>query len=185
MKECADCHGAATSIHVGHVGREPRADARPSRLPGVPHPDVRAQGVHHRSTGAGASAGLDAAPGILRRRPDRRRCDGVTQRSTYSKQKGCFTWGTNVRPTLRYYDGKWNRVIARRQRQVDASQPVDLASPTPTYQDAGAMIYPFKKMTGNQVADSHQQDGAGPAPVRQRDDRSECVLGQVRLESPR
>jgi len=30
---------------------------------------------------------------------------------------------------------------------------VDLASPTATYKTPGAMIYPFKKMTGNQPAD--------------------------------
>ena len=34
------------------------------------------------------------------------------------------------------------------------STPVDLGSPTADYTTPGAMIYPFKKMIGNQVADA-------------------------------
>jgi hypothetical protein len=70
--------------------------------------------------------------------------------------KGCFTWATNVRPSLRYYDGKWNRVIVGFNDKW-TTQPVDLGSPSASYKNAAAKIYPFKKMTGNQVADKNNR----------------------------
>jgi hypothetical protein len=73
-------------------------------------------------------------------------------RSTYSKQKGCFIWKNNVRPTLRYFDGKWRRMMLN-VNDVYTALPVDLASPTATYKTPGAKIYPFKLMVGNQPAD--------------------------------
>ena len=80
----------------------------------------------------------------------------VPARSTYSKQKGCFIWENDVRPTLRFHNGKWNRMMLNENDQY-ASLPVDLASPTATYADADAKIYPFKKMVGNQPADAGNQ----------------------------
>jgi hypothetical protein len=69
--------------------------------------------------------------------------------------KGCLTWATNVRPALRYYNGKWNRIVMGvNDKGLDTSKPVDLGSPTATYRDADAKIYPFKKMTGNQPFDA-------------------------------
>jgi len=44
----------------------------------------------------------------------------------------------------------------RLQRQVH-DDPVDLGSPSATYKDPAAKIYPFKKMTGNQVADKNNK----------------------------
>jgi hypothetical protein len=58
-----------------------------------------------------------------------------------------------VRPELRYYDGKWNRMVLN-VNDAYTTVPVDLASPTATYATPGAKIYPFKKMTGNQPADA-------------------------------
>ena len=70
----------------------------------------------------------------------------------YDKKKGNFVWTKNVRPELLYYDGKWNRMMINTNDQYP-SVPVDLGSPSADYTTPGAMIYPFKKMIGNQVAD--------------------------------
>ena len=58
-----------------------------------------------------------------------------------------------MRPTLRYYVGKWNRVIVG-VNNTYTTTPVNLGKPSATYRDAEAKIYPFKRMTGNQVADT-------------------------------
>ncbi len=148
MQVCSDCHGAVTSIHAG-TSVESLVQSHSRLACQVCHIPTIARKVSTMVDWRWAEAGLDAAPGscapadpaVLPARP------------TYSKLKGCFTWKNNVRPTLRYFDGKWNRVMLNVNDQY-ASLPVDLASPTATYQTPGAMIYPFKRMTGNQPADS-------------------------------
>jgi hypothetical protein len=74
-------------------------------------------------------------------------------RPDYDPKKGEFVWTSNVRPVLRYHNGKWNRVMigVNDQRPED---PVVLASPAADRSDPDAMIFPFKKMIGNQVADA-------------------------------
>ena len=42
----------------------------------------------------------------------------ATGQPLYNKMKGTFAWAKDVRPELLYYDGKWDRAIDRRQRQV-------------------------------------------------------------------
>jgi hypothetical protein len=98
-------------------------------------------------------AGQDARPADCAASPTGVGADGVQQRVTYVKQKGCFTWATNVRPTLRFYDGMWNRMIVGFNNTYTTT-PVDLGSPSASYKDPAAKIYPFKKMTGNQIADT-------------------------------
>jgi octaheme c-type cytochrome (tetrathionate reductase family) len=151
MKDCTDCHGAATSIHIGTsveniVRTHDRLACQTCHVPAI------SRKVATYVDWKWAQAGLDARPAECAASPTGVAADGTTQRGTYSKQKGCFIWGTNVRPTLRYYDGKWNRMIVGLNDKY-TKLPVDLGSPSATYKDAAAKIYPFKKMTGNQVAD--------------------------------
>lgn len=148
MQDCSDCHGAVTSIHAG-TSAESLVQSHSRLACQVCHIPAIARKVSTMVDWRWAQAGLDAAPGTCAAADPA----VLPARSTYSKQKGCFTWRNNVRPTLRYFDGKWNRMMLNVNDQY-ASLPVDLASPTATYQTPGAMIYPFKKMTGNQPADS-------------------------------
>jgi len=151
MKDCADCHGAATSIHIGTsveslVRSHDRLACQTCHIPAI------ARKVATYTDWKWSLAGLDARPADCAAEPTGVAADGTTQRVTYAKIKGCFTWGTNVRPTLRFYDGKWNRMIVGFNDKY-TKLPVDLGSPSATYKDATAKIYPFKLMTGNQVAD--------------------------------
>ena len=151
MKDCTDCHGAATSVHIGTsvedlVRTHDRLACQACHIPAI------ARKVATYTDWKWAQAGLDARPADCAAAPTGVAADGTTQRATYSKMKGCFTWGTSVRPTLRFYDGKWNRVIVGFNDKY-TKLPVDLGSPSATYKDATAKIYPFKLMTGNQVAD--------------------------------
>ena len=155
MKDCVDCHGAATSIHAGTsveniVRTHARLACQTCHIPAI------ARKVATYTDWRWAQAGFDARPAECAASPTGIAADGTTQRGTYSKQKGCFTWGTNVRPTLRYYDGKWNRVITGFNDKY-TSLPMDLGSPAATYKDAAAKIYPFKKMTGNQPFDKNNK----------------------------
>jgi octaheme c-type cytochrome (tetrathionate reductase family) len=152
MKECTDCH--QPSIHVGTsaenlVATHDRLACQVCHIPAI------ARKVATYVDWRWSQAGLDAPPADCAATPTGVAADGVKQRVTYSKQKGCFTWATNVRPTLRYYNGKWNRVIMGvNDKGLDLTKPVDLGSPSATYQDADARIYPFKLMTGNQPFDA-------------------------------
>lgn len=152
MKECTDCHSA--SIHVGTsveniVRTHDRLACQACHIPAF------ARKVATYVDWRWSNAGLDARPADCAATPTGVAADGVTQRGTYNKMKGCFTWATNVRPALRFYNGKWNRIVMGvNDKGLDLSKPVDLGSPAATYRDADAKIYPFKKMTGNQPFDA-------------------------------
>ncbi len=83
--------------------------------------------------------------------------DPVTNRPMYDKKKGSFVWETNVRPTLLFHNGQWNKMLVGADDTYtgdpDPSNPVSLGAPAADYTDGDAMIYPFKKMIGNQIAD--------------------------------
>ena len=159
MKQCTDCHGAATGIHAGTsvqniVTTHATLACQVCHIPAIAR-KVSTM-VDWRWSQAGASAPpaqcAPADPAVL------------PSRSTYSKQKGCFVWQNNVRPVLRFADGKWNRMMVNTNDGY-ASLPVDLASPTATYRTAGAKIYPFKKMVGNQPADKNFKLGKNTKTV--------------------
>lgn len=78
--------------------------------------------------------------------------DPDTGRPTYDKKKGSFVWKNNVRPTLRYSNGKWERMLINVSDKY-TEEPIQLATPQGGYSDPDAMIYPFKVMTGNQPVD--------------------------------
>jgi len=161
MKGCTDCHGEATSIHIGTsvenlVKSHDRLACQTCHIP------TFARKVSTYTDWRWASAGFtppegstETHPADCAKEPLGVTASGAVSRSTYNKLKGCFTWGTNVRPTLRFYNGKWNRVImGRNDKGLDTTKPVDLGSPAASYLDADAMIYPFKVMTGNQPFDA-------------------------------
>jgi octaheme c-type cytochrome (tetrathionate reductase family) len=147
MKECSDCHGAATSIHAGTTAQG-IVQSHTQLACQVCHIPAIARKVSTMTEWRWADAGLAAAPASCVPADPA----VVPARATYSKQKGCFVWQNNVRPTLRYYDGKWNRKMIN-VNDTFTALPVDLGSPSATYTTPGAKIYPFKKMTGNQPAD--------------------------------
>jgi octaheme c-type cytochrome (tetrathionate reductase family) len=153
MKDCESCHGEATGIHAG-TSVETIVRTHTTLACQVCHIPAIARKISTMVDWRWEDAGLAAAPAT---------CTPADPavfpaRSTYSKMKGCFVWQNNVRPTLRYYDGKWNRMmIDTIEPYLDdryTALPVDLSSPTATYATPGAKIYPFKKMTGNQPADA-------------------------------
>jgi octaheme c-type cytochrome (tetrathionate reductase family) len=154
MKECADCHGDVATIHAGTSSEVVATLAAHKRLAcQVCHIPAIARKVSTYTDWKWSMAGQDARPAECAAEPV-----GVgtgTDRGTYNKLKGCFTWATNVRPVLRFYNGKWTRVVMGvNDKNLDTSKPVDLGSPTATYLDADAKIYPFKMMTGNQPFDA-------------------------------
>jgi len=77
-------------------------------------------------------------------------------RPTYDKKKGRFVWAKNVRPELKWFNGKYRRVIIGVNDQY-AQTPVVLADPVGDINDPTAKIHPFKKMIGKQVADPGTQ----------------------------
>ncbi len=75
----------------------------------------------------------------------------------YDKMKGEFIWELDVRPTLLRHDGMWKRMMVGVNDTFTPGDLVDgrvvLAAPAAA-PDSDNMIYTFKKMVGNQAADS-------------------------------
>ena len=151
MKECEDCHGDVESIHAGTSSETVVTFAGHSRIAcQTCHIPAVARKVSTYTDWKWSLAGQDERPAECPAEPL-----GTGDRGTYNKMKGCFTWATNVRPELRFYNGKWNRILMGvNDTGLDTTQPVDLGSPAATWEDADAKIYPFKKMTGNQAFDA-------------------------------
>jgi octaheme c-type cytochrome (tetrathionate reductase family) len=148
MKDCTDCHPDRTSIHaatsaalVVNLGAHKRLACQACHIPAI------ARKVSTYTDWRWSMAGLASRPAECAAEPV-----GTGNRPTWVQIKGCFKWGTGVRPELRYYNGQWNRRVMGVSDKYTTT-PVDLGSPAATYKDADAMIYPFKKMTGNQPAD--------------------------------
>jgi len=154
MKDCTDCH--SPSIHVGTSVEQIVTFAGHARLAcQACHIPAIARKVATYVDWRWALAGSTTPPAACAAEPKGVDAKGAL-RVTYVQQKGCFTWGTNVRPELRFYDGQWNRIIVGFNDKYTTT-PVDLGSPSATYKDPAAKIYPFKKMTGNQVADKNNK----------------------------
>ncbi|MFW2371954.1 MAG: tetrathionate reductase family octaheme c-type cytochrome [Gammaproteobacteria bacterium] len=142
MKQCVDCHDNESSIHRGRtrrmVSRHDRLACQVCHIPAI------AQEVATKTEWYWSDAGdLDRVPVI----------DPVTGRPDYDAKKGSFVWAMNVRPTLRFHNGVWNKMMINVNDTFD-NEPVNLASPVADRTDPDAMIYPFKKMIGDQVADA-------------------------------
>ena len=146
MKQCEDCHGDRFNIHVGTtventVASHTRLACQVCHVPAI------ARKLATKTEWYWADAGQDIDPIPV---------DPVTGKPTYDKKKGTFVWALNVRPELRFHNGKWNRIMINVNDQY-TDLPVVMAGPAADYTDPEAMIYPFKKMIGNQVADANNQ----------------------------
>lgn len=147
MRQCADCHGDRVALHSGTSIEEMLAEGKHDRLAcQVCHIPAIARKISTKVEWYWSEAGQDITPPI----------DPDTGRPTYDKKKGSFVWKNNVRPTLRYSNGKWNRMIIGVSDRYQ-EEPVQLATPLGSYSDPDAMIYPFKLMVGNQPVDAGNQ----------------------------
>ena len=144
MKTCVDCHGDRFNLHAGSPVQSV-INMHPTLACQVCHIPTFARQTSTKVEWYWADAGQDIDPITV---------DPVTGRPTDDKKKGTFVWANNVRPTLLYFDGKWDRFIIG-DNDVYTETPVVLSEPTADYTTEGAMIYPFKKMIGNQPADAN------------------------------
>jgi len=145
MKECDFCHDPA-SVHVGS-SVETIVNSHTTLACQVCHIPTFARDTSTKVEWYWADAGQDIDPIPV---------DPATGRPTYDKKKGTFVWANNVRPTLRYFNGKYEKFLVG-ANDVYTSLPAVLAEPVGDYTDPNAMIYPFKKMIGNQPADANNQ----------------------------
>jgi len=143
MKQCSDCHGGQQAIHAGTPAEDLIAAGWHERLAcQVCHIPAIARKKPTKVEWYWADAGQDITPPI----------DPETGMPTYDKMKGTFVWKNNVRPTLRYANGDWERMVIGVNDKYD-SEPIQLALPQGSHSDPDAMIYPFKLMKGNQPVD--------------------------------
>ena len=146
MKQCEDCHGDRFNIHAGSsvetiIGLHDRLACQVCHIP------TFARNTSTKTEWYWEDAGQNIDPIPV---------DPATNRPTYDKKKGTFVWANNVRPTLRYFNGKYTKFLIGVNDQY-SSLPAVLAEPVGDYTDPNAMIYPFKKMIGNQPADAGNQ----------------------------
>jgi hypothetical protein len=146
MQSCIDCHGNVASIHV-NTSVQTITELHTTLACQVCHVPAIARFTPTKTEWYWGEAGQDIDP-IPR--------DPVLDIPLYDKKKGRFVYEKDVRPTLLYFDGKWDRMLINKNDQY-TELPVVLAKPTADYTTPGAMIYPFKKMIGNQPADANNQ----------------------------
>ena len=141
MKRCDDCHGSAASVHVG-TSAQTMVNAHPTLACQVCHIPAIAREKSTKTEWYWETAGDEEAE--------------ITYdeygNPLYNWQKGTFVFGMNVRPELRYFDGKWNKAVIGLNDVFPKPGPAQLAYPTADRFTPGAKIYPFKKMIGNQPA---------------------------------
>jgi octaheme c-type cytochrome (tetrathionate reductase family) len=143
MKQCNDCHGDLNNIHAGSSVELVFSNNLHQRLAcQVCHIPTFARNTSTKVEWYWETAGQDIVPPV----------DPATGRPTYDKKKGDFVWANNVRPELRFFNGKYTKMLLGANDTYE-TEPVILAEPLGAYTDPDAMIYPFKKMIGNQVAD--------------------------------
>ena len=145
MKQCTNCHGNRDAIHADTEADSTLfADTWHDRLAcQVCHIPAIARAISTKTEWYWSDAGQDIDPVPV---------DPVTGRPTYDKKKGTFVWSLNVRPTLRYSNGTWDRKVIGANDKYD-EEPISLAAPLGDRNDPDAMIYPFKLMIGNQPVD--------------------------------
>jgi octaheme c-type cytochrome (tetrathionate reductase family) len=144
MRQCADCHGSRDAIHADkpmvvmfEEGWHGRLACQVCHIPAI------ARAIATKTEWYWSDAGKDVSP-IPK--------DPVSGRPTFDKKKGTFVWTKNVRPTLRFFNGRWNRAVIGVSDTYD-EEPIVLGEPIGDRNDPEAMIYPFKLMVGNQPVD--------------------------------
>lgn len=146
MRSCSDCHaGTVAHLHrnsparrIFNMGDHTRIACQSCHIPAI------ARAISTMTEWYWGDAGFDVNPIPI---------DPVTGRPLYDKMKGSFAWSFDVRPVLRWSNGKWRRMMVNHSDGF-TSTPVQLATPVASWQDPDAMIYPFKLMKGNQPADA-------------------------------
>ena len=147
LKTCEGCHGDAASRHAG----------KPVEAVITSHTMLACQVCHiptfaretptktewYWAEAGDVERGKEFDPSIEY---------GDTGVPIYDPMKGSFVWEENVRPTLRYFNGMWDRFIIEANDKF-TELPAVLGEPSADYNTVGAKIYPFKKMIGNQPAD--------------------------------
>ncbi|MCB9916681.1 MAG: tetrathionate reductase family octaheme c-type cytochrome [Planctomycetes bacterium] len=152
MKTCTTCHGAS-----------PHDEGTLAATIVASHPTLACQVCHIPAIARFRTTKVEwywEQAGDLGRTP----VDVGDGRVDYDAKKGEFVWANDVRPVLRRHDGTWNKMIYgvndTYSGTPSAADPVVLGEPAAP-KDPGAagatMIYPFKKMVGNQVADTVNQ----------------------------
>ena len=154
MKTCEGCHGDANSVHAGKPV-EAVITLHPMLACQVCHIPTFARGTPTKTEWYWEDAG-DLERGV---EYDPSFDYGENGVPIYDPMKGSFVWENNVRPTLRYFDGKWDRFIIGANDTFTGTPtteaPVALGEPSADHNTPGAKIYPFKKMVGNQPADAN------------------------------
>ncbi len=148
MKQCDDCHSGLLSEHAGSsvegilttVTAHQRLACQSCHIP------TFARNTSTKTEWYWEDAGQDIDPIPVD--------DTVNPpRALYDKKKGSFVWANNVRPTLRWFNGKYDKALIN-VNDTFVSQPANLAEPQGDHTDPEAMIYPFKRMIGNQPYDT-------------------------------
>lgn len=142
MKSCEDCHGNAAGIHAGTTAQN-IVTTHTALACQVCHIPAISRKFATKVEWYWADAGQDISPIPV---------DPDTGKALYDKMKGTFVWKKNVRPALRYSDGKWNKAMIGVNDTFPASAPADLASPSADRFTPGAKIHTYKLMVGNQPA---------------------------------
>lgn len=73
-------------------------------------------------------------------------------RPIYDKRKGHFTWGKNIQPTYKWYNGSAGAY--QLGDKIDPAQVTELNYPLGDRKDLSAKIYPFKEHTAKQIYDT-------------------------------
>jgi octaheme c-type cytochrome (tetrathionate reductase family) len=143
MKQCTDCHGSALAIHRDTAANEliepgwhDRLACQVCHIPAIARAKPTKLEWYWETAGDADRVPVMDENGM----PD------------YDKMKGDFVWGKNVRPVLRYSNGKWERKVIGLNDTYD-EEPIQFTIPQGGYSDPNAMIYPFKLMKGNQPVD--------------------------------
>jgi len=149
MRGCDDCHGSALIVHAG-LSVEPIIQTHTSLACQVCHIPAFARQTSTKTEWYWETAGevRDPIP------PD----PVDPTRPSFDRKKGDFVWAFDVRPTLRFFDGTWEKAIIGVSDTYAVGEgtpenPVVLGAPVGDCNDGDSMIYPFKKMIGNQPAD--------------------------------
>jgi len=147
MKQCDDCHGDLLNIHTGssvevvlNVAAHERLACQTCHIPAF----ARNTSTKVEWYWEDAGQDIDPIPVDTTTNPNR---------PTYDKKKGTFVWANDVRPTLRWFNGKYTKALIN-SNDTFVSQPANLADPQGNRNDPNAMIYPFKEMIGNQPYDT-------------------------------
>ena len=146
LRGCVDCHGTAANIHAG----------KPVEITVNSHSTLACQVCHIPAIARFSATKTEwywERAGTLPADPD---IDPVTGKPLWDNMKGDFVWALNVRPSLRRFNGTWDKMIINvndtyAEGEGTPENPVVLGAPVGSRDDG--MIYPFKKMIGNQPAD--------------------------------